>query len=540
MPRTRSAPNILLIMTDQHRADHLGCYGNGVLRTPHIDAIARRGVRAGRFYVANTTCMSNRATLMTGRMPSRHGVVHNGINLDRDHVTFVDLLKDAGYATALIGKSHLQAFGYDGAGRRTWTNAGTGTPPSPLLRDAVRATRSGPQYLNEWTPLWREGGRSAVDTPYYGFDHVELCTLHGDQVGGDYDAWLARRHADPASLRGPAHAISGPRHGTPQAWRTRMPEHLYPSAYIGERTCAWLEEHARQHATQPFFLQCSFPDPHHPYTPPGRFWDMYRPQDIPLPPTFFQQPRPDALERIHGRTRNGLSREGTAAFSVSPAECQEIIALTYGMISMIDEQVGRIDATLERLGLRGDTVVIFTSDHGDLMGDYGTMLKGPIHAQGVIRVPFIWREGQGKHDGRAGATLDIPAGTLDIARTILEKAGVAPYNGLQGLSLLPWLEGRQAPPPRRRGMVIESEQPRQTDPGLPRLRVRSLVTDRWRITLSNHAQAGELYDLREDPLETRNLWASADARTQRESLLLQLVQEMLDLSDESPLPAAVA
>ena len=114
MPKSASAKssrsNFLLFITDQHRADFLGCYGHPVLRTPHIDSIAARGTAFDRFYVASPVCMPNRASLMTGRMPSVHGVRSNGIPLSMNSVTFVELLRDAGYRTALIGKSHLQNF----------------------------------------------------------------------------------------------------------------------------------------------------------------------------------------------------------------------------------------------------------------------------------------------------------------------------------------------------------------------------------------------------------------------------------------------
>src|SRR5215207_974621 len=103
-------PNFLFFITDQLRADHLGCYGNGTIRTPAVDSLAARGVSFDRFYVASPVCQPNRATLMTGRMPSLHDVRSNGIPLSMEAVTFVDLLRDAGYRTALIGKSHLQNF----------------------------------------------------------------------------------------------------------------------------------------------------------------------------------------------------------------------------------------------------------------------------------------------------------------------------------------------------------------------------------------------------------------------------------------------
>ncbi len=530
---TAPRPNVLLIVTDQQRADHLGCAGNALLRTPHIDQLAASGVRATRFHAASTTCMSNRATLMTGRLPSLHGVVHNGINLSREHTTFVELLRAAGYATALVGKSHLQSFGYDGPLRRQWIKANGGEAPPAALQDARKRRRDGEGYGQEWTPDWRSGRRTAVATPYYGFDHVELATLHGDQVDGDYAHWLARQHPAPHRLRGRDNALPAPGYSAPQAWRTAMPEALYPSTWIGERACAWLRTHASP--DRPFFLKVSFPDPHHPFTPPGRFWDLYRPQDVQLPPSFHQPGDSRLVQDVHRYTREGGSREGYGAYGVSERECQETIALTYGMISLIDEQVGRLTATLQSLDRARDTVVIFTSDHGDMMGEHGMVLKGAMHFEGLTRVPFIWSD---PALGRGGRAIDLPCGTLDIAQTVLARCGLAPFNGMQGVNLMPWLTNQATPAPDRAGVIVESE-PVVLPHGRTRpYRLRSLVSDRWRLTVSNLPELCELYDLRADPLEQHNLWGAPDAR--RGELCAQMLIELSAQADRSPLPTAIA
>ncbi len=527
-------PNILLFMTDQHRADHLSCYGNRVVRTPHIDSIAEHGMSFDRFYVASPVCMANRSTLMTGRMPSLHGVRHNGIPLSTDATTFVDLLRSGGYRTALIGKSHLQNMGYDAPNRRRWVNANSGDRPGDDLLDADKRVRRGRQYDNEWSPYWEADDSYRVEVPFYGFDHVELCTFHGDQVGGDYSRWLEAHHPGSESLRGREHAIPDPRYSAPQTWRTRVPEELYPSAYIADRACAWLGQHVAGRHDEPFFLKCSFPDPHHPFTPPGKYWDMYDPDDIELPRSFYSRDTTDLVRAVARDTDEGTtSREGYTPFTVTERECREIIALTYGMITMIDDCIGRILGSLAQLGLDRDTVVLFTSDHGDWMGDHGIMLKGPLHYQGLIRVPFIWSDTPERRE--PGRRSDL-CGTIDIAATVLDRAAIAPFNGMQGRSLL----RNPATGGQPRGMVIESEQVMYKFGRGDRFRVRSLVERDFRLSVYDQESIGELYDLRNDPDENSNLWNSAGHAEAKASLIERLAREMIKLTDDAPLPTALA
>ncbi len=368
-------PNFLVIMTDQQRADHLGCYGNGVVQTPHIDSIAARGIRFEHFYVACPICMPNRIVFMTGRMPSVNGSRHNGIPLDRNAVTFVDLLRHDGYRTALIGKCHLQNM----------TNKLVPKPPGlpasfpEELRDASRERRIGPDYEAELTHLWRADPDRAFPTPYYGFEEVRLADGHGDQVQGHYTKWLRDRHPDPDSLRGWQNALPSSGLRAPQAWRTAVPEELYPTSFVAEQTIQYLEDHAAGGREEPFFLHCSFPDPHHPFTPPGHYFDMYAPDQIPLPVSFHRagEQEPPFLTELRRLAASGRSNtSGPVPFATTDGVAvQQMIALTYGMITMIDDAVGRILGTLRRLGLDEQTVVVFTSDHGDFMGDHGLMLE---------------------------------------------------------------------------------------------------------------------------------------------------------------------
>ncbi len=524
-----SSPNFLFIITDQQRADHLSCAGNRVLRTPHIDALAERGTRFTRFHVVDPICMPNRATIMTGRMPSLHGVRHNGIALSREHTTFVDVLKATGYRTALVGKAHLQNMTGLPASFQITTPDGL-DPPPPGFGDAFHGERSGPAYDLEQPADWSTQGLSGFDAGFYGFDHVELCTWHGDQVQGHYLNWLAERDPEAARNWGPHGSTTSPDRPAPQARKPAVPEELYPTAYIAERTEACLEAFARETPDKPFFLQCSFPDPHHPFTPPGKYWDMYDPADVELPESFHARsndPIPPLQALYDEQAAGTADRSFVRPFAVTEEEARTCMALTYGMIAFIDDAVGRILATLERLGLAENTVVIFTSDHGDWMGDHGLMLKGPLHYQGLIKVPFVWADPA--LDG--GATSDALASSLDIARSVLVRAGIAPFNGCQGQDLGPLLTGGES---AHDGVIVEQTTQRPylgfTEP----VRIRSFIDARWRLTYWSGVPWGELYDLANDPHERANLWDDPAHATTRAELTERMLRATIALQDNAP------
>jgi arylsulfatase A-like enzyme len=528
----QSRPNFLFFITDQQRADHLGCYGNELLKTPHIDGIAERGVRFDSFFVANPICMPNRATIMTGRMPALHGVRHNGVPLSLDQTTFVELLRAAGYRTALIGKSHLQNFTREEVKFPQVFEPGKRPPPRELS-DAYHGLLEGPDYDNEQPEDWLADPPPQVRLPFYGFDHVELCTWHGDMVGGHYLPWLRQRDPESLKLWGPKHSEKVDGYSAPQARRPRVPPELYPSSYVAERTVAYLEEQARAHRDEPFFIQCSFPDPHHPFTPPGRYWSLYAPEDIRLPRSFHapMDQRPPLARRAHERLAGGgADRNWVGIHAVHEHEAKQIIALTYGMISLIDDCVGRVLAALARLGLAEDTVLVFTSDHGDWMADHGLIQKGPLHYRGLIRVPFIWADPRARRNASQTAEL---SGSIDLARTFLDRAGLAPYNGMQGHSLLGIAERGEAS--RHDGLIVEQATQRPM-PGFDRpIRVWSFVDRDWRITLWPDPRHGELYNLKADPCEMTNLWDDAGSREKRSELVHRMLLKTIELQDWAPL-----
>jgi arylsulfatase A-like enzyme len=399
------------------------------------------------------------------------------------------------------------------------------------LREADRTWLSHGRYDQELRSTWRGDAHFELSLPYYGFSHVELAVGHGDEVTGHYERWLNARHGDGDSLRGRKNQLPGNTYIAPQAWRTRIPEDLYPSSYLAERTIAYLEQHAGPDA-RPFFLQCSFPDPHHPFTPPGKYWDMYDPGDISLPPSFHggEHPLPAHLQQLYAEREQGkANRDGQRTFAITERETREAIALTYGMITMIDDAVGRILECLKDSRLSRDTVVIFNADHGDFMGDHQLLLKGALHYQGLVRVPFIWSDPAAQNHGLANSGL---CGTLDLARTILDRAGLEGHNGMQGVTLLPAMEGGAT---GHDALVIEEHQRRGYMGFGNNFRARSLMTEDHRLTLYEGVEWGELYDLKNDAAEMRNLWDDPAAAHRRHELTERLARKLMELSDTSPL-----
>ncbi len=516
-------PNFLFIITDQHRADHLGCGGNPVVRTPNIDGIAAKGTMWDRFYVANPICMPNRASIMTGRMSSAHGARHNGIPLSKDHTTFVELLRDAGYRTGLIGKSHLQSFTGLPA-TNTFEPADGLHAPSPHLRDAVKNNRHSEDYDLELAPKWTSPLSARVNGDFYGFEHVEVAADHADQASGDYLLWARSQRSDFDRLVGPDNALPDNRIKAPQAWRTAVPEELYSTSWIADRAEDWLGARADDDA--PFFLQMSFPDPHHPFTPPGRYWDMYDPGDIKLPASFGQGKLPP-IRAMQDALKAGTDpRDNQNPFAVTEDEARSIIALTYGMITMIDDAVGRVLSRLKTLGLAENTVVIFTSDHGDYMGDHGLMLKLLLHYQGVIRVPFIWSDPQATSPPARDPGL---ASSIDIAPTILARAGIQPFNGIQGRDLM------STEPPEA---IIVEEDSQRLMIGFDRpQRVRTVVTKTHRMSLREGEPWNELYDLTADPGEINNIYDDPCGQPARRDLSEIMLRRLISLQDRAPLPA---
>lgn len=472
----RRRPNILLITSDQHRGDCFGFEGRRVL-TPHLDQMAADGTRFAAAICPSVVCQPARASILTGLLPLTHGVHDNGIDLDpaTGEAGFAGQLARAGYATALIGKAHFSTY---------HTFQPTGTPEC-----VVSSAAYGPDWHG----------------PYMGFGHVELMLVghnwfppEAPPRGQHYERWF---HADGRGAEKMAayRTNMGDTKGAAQCWQSGLPVAWHNSVWTADRALAWLGQQPRD---QPFCLWVSFPDPHHPFDCPLPWARLHDPADVDLP-----QHRVRDLDERPWWHRAVLENEpvGPAeavatrkAYSRIPpqtdAQLREIVANSYGMISLIDHQVGRILIALDELGLAEDTLVVFTADHGEWLGDHGLLLKGPMPYEGLLRVGLIMR-GPGVP---AGQVVSDPVGTLDLAPTFLDLAGVAPTAPLHGASLAPLWRGEAG-----REVALSEWELLPGRAGVA-LSLRVARGRRWKLTLELRSGAGELYDLATDPHECVN------------------------------------
>ncbi|WP_224337716.1 sulfatase family protein [Haloprofundus halobius] len=519
-------PNVVCFVLDQLRYDHLGYAGNSVVETPNIDALAERGVALSRAYVANPLCMPARASLFTGLMPRDHGVRTNGIPLDPSLPTLPGALREAGYRTHAAGKLHLHTYdlpngagvvevadgqaddgdGVDGGSAATGAAGG-----QSAVADAVA-----PEEFPEARPPWNENRHRALPEPYYGFETADFTGGHVSWIFGEYRQWLEREHPEAAARLDEDHPDNEPR-PAPQTFEWSLPEELHYNRWIADRSREFVESATGM--DEPFFLLSSFPDPHHPFAAPEPWGSMYDPDDVALPtrregelddlPPFYREAYADTDTQLSGF-------HGTS--DLSDDQLREQIAVTYGMISFVDREIGRVLAALDEAGLREETLVVFMSDHGDMMGDHWMLRKGPFHFEGLLRVPMLW-----SFPGTlpAGERRDGPVSAVDFAPTVLDFCDIPVPEGRvppereamreppawAGRSLRPQLSGETDAV--RDGVVVEN------DEDYLGLRVRTYVTDRYKLTLYPGEPYGELFDLRKDPDELRNRWddeAYADVR----------------------------
>ena len=471
-----------------------------------MDGIANEGVRFDRAYPTNAICAPARASMLTGRSQRGHHV-HDNINLSEAVPVVGDSLRQAGYATALIGKAHFKSAWYE--------DALPDQPPPGAPVDPADG-------------LWYG--------PYYGFDHVEFLGPHAYPMG-HWRVWLERNHPAGLELWRPQSALA-PRTGAYHSWKNAIPAEWHYTHRTADRTIDWLRAHG---AERPFFLWMSFSDPHQPFAPPRPYCDMYDPADMPA-----AVPREDVSDKPpqYRYARDGLPYQGYDTTSGwSGDHHREIVAHYYGLTTFIDDQIGRVLAELERLGLSDDTHVVFTSDHGEGLGDHGIAAKPMMSYECVNRVPLLWRHAP-----------SVPAGgvhkgvmtQLDLVPTFLDLAGAPPLVGMEGRSFAPLLRGQART--HRDAVIVERinvfaggskerAAGKRVHPEPIVQRVKMLLTDDWKLLHYGTTGYGELYSVRDDPEDLNNLWSDPDHAGIRSELVERLLIELIN--DEAGDPQLV-
>lgn len=459
-------PNVLLITTDQHRFDALGCTGSKEVLTPHIDRLAREGVQFARAYVTNPVCMPSRATFVTGQFPDAHGVRRNGIPAPDPPFGLARALGRRGYRTGVFGKTHFAALRRDYDPAYQFPNWHQGADYYGFVERAI--THDLKDYLADVPTATRpDPARSA---PERAFDR------------DDYVDWLRAEHPDAYRLALREGLPEGARPVAPELWTSELPPRLHHSAWIADRTLDFL----RRHRDQPFFAWCSFVDPHHPFNAPRAYRERY--DSTTFAPPLWREGELARRSRFHHDRH-------ARAFAPFEAHWREYRAQYYGTLSLIDDQVGRLLAHLDELGLAERTVVIFTADHGELLGDHGLSRKGLFHYESLIRVPLLVRwPGQFPNGLRQAGIVQ----NVDVTATILALAGVPLHLPYQGHSLLPWCRGARTDAPRPYALVTNGGEGPHYDPW-PEL--RTLVTERYKLQYYVGEDHVELDDLAQDPDE---------------------------------------
>jgi len=486
-------PNLLFILTDQQRQDSLGCYGNPVIETPHLDRLAAEGIRLENGFTCNGVCMPSRASLLTGRYPSAHRLITNGMPLAESEITLPTVLAGAGYATAAIGKLHL-------------------TPVAGLWGRCDEDST----YVSPESPEWHKAG-FPMPRPYYGFQDVRVIVGH---PGTWSHYWHDLLEIDPhlPELWSEDKALCEPS-GAPSSWKAAIPEEHHTSTWIADQVIARLENYARK--GRPFFLFAGFPDPHFPFCPPAPWCDHYSPADVPMPKRIPDEHvgKPSHYERRLKRFEESL---GYHPYDMPDEHVREIIAHTYGMVSLIDKNVGRMLYALQRLGLRESTAIVFTSDHGEHLGDHWLIYKCAPYDE-FHHVPLIWSWPGHFAEGTIQAGF---ASHVDVMPTILELAGVGPPRGVQGQSYARQLTDGS---PIQCGQVLMED-----DDEAGKGRLRTFRTERYRLSYYLPEREGELYDLESDPEEFANKWDDPAYRSVRGELFERAAAAMMQACDRKP------
>lgn len=466
-------PNILLITSDQQHWDTLGVT-NPRIQTPALDRLCHEGTRFTRAYCNNPVCSPSRSTIITGLYPAWHHCWTIGVKLPEDVPTVGEIFSQHGYDTTLIGKAHFQPLASQPGSESLECQ--------PLLRDL---------------DFWR-----GFQGPWYGFDHVEVARNHADEshAGQHYAIWMEEQGLTnwrDYFVEWPPNPDAPKRE---HAWD--LPQELHYTTWTAERTIANIEQSVQ--ADKPFFLWSSFHDPHPPYLVPEPWASMYDPAEMApgrlyphelehLPP-HFQETQKANPDFSHYR-ETAFGNHGFHSHLHDEAKLRQDIAVYYGMISFMDQQIGRILDKLDELGIADNTIVVFSTDHGHFIGQHGLVAKGPFHYEDMLRLPFIVRY---PDHVPAGAESSALQALIDLAPTFLSAADIDVPGLMQGVNQLPVWRG-EAAQARDYVLVENRHQPSA-------VHLRTYVDERHKLTIYRDHAYGELFDLQEDPDEVHNRW----------------------------------
>jgi len=458
-----SPRNVLFIMCDQLRADHLSCYGHPHLQTPHIDALAARGVVFDRAYVQSPVCGPSRMSYYTGRYMHSHGVSWNFVPLKAGEMTIGDHLRPLGVRSVLVGKTHMRA---DHAGMSRM-----GIDPDSAI--GVRMAECG------FEPFERDDGIH----PYSGHDPDPSYSdyLRAQGFGGD-NPW--------------------------EAWANTVVDH--------DGTIDFM----REAGDQPWVLHLSYIKPHWPYVAPTPYHDMYGAHDI-LPVNRSEAERAKPHPVVAGFQKYTPSQ----SFSMEGVR-EAVIPVYMGLVKQVDDHLGRLMNYLKESGLEKDTLIVFASDHGDYLGDHWLGEKELFH-DAVVRVPMIVADPRAQADATRGTSSDALVEAVDVVPTILDALDLPqPPEWLEGQSLLPLLHGHHGAHGKDM-VVCENSYAFRDDVRLPTGRsvdgchMTMLRTDRWKF-IHYEGLMPQLFDMQTDPQELNDLGQDPEWAGVRQEMLMRL------------------